>query len=345
MTGRVAAAVLALLPTLALAHPLAPGLLELRETSAGDYAVLWRTSVARVRQIDVTPQLPVSCQALEAARDGIEAGEAFVSRWSARCGALDGQAIAVAGIEQSGINVIVRIERRDGSVATGIVDARHPQFTVPAPGAGPATFTRYLSLGVGHLLTGLDHVLFVIGLVILVRRLRPLVMTITAFTVGHSVTLGLATLGIIHFNPAVTELGIALSILVLACQIVRDTPGKRGQTTFLGRNIGKSGLSPFSLMACVFGLLHGLGFAGALAEVGLPPREIPLALLAFNLGIESGQLMLVAGALAVGFAWSRLRAPAGPMLSRALPSYIIGSLAACWCLERCAVLASQLGVL
>jgi hypothetical protein len=166
-------------------------------------------------------------------------------------------------------------------------------------------------------------------LVLLVRSVRPLVWTITAFTLGHSVTLALATLGFVRVNPALTELGIALSILYLAFEIVRPRP----DSLFRRR--------PW-LMALAFGLLHGLGFAGALAEVGLPQAEIPLALFAFNIGIELGQLLVVALLLAAFQLW-RLMAPgrvpaAFATAAALLPAYVIGSLAAFWCIGRTVVL-------
>ena len=286
----------------AQAHPLAPALLDLRELkpSAGEssgaptrYAVLWRTSVARVQGVDVQPQLPADCRAQTAAQISTEENQSLVQRWQVQCGpqGLTGRTLGVTGLDRSRINVILRIETLDGNVSTALLDADRPLYTVPLPQAAPPVFSTYLGLGIEHLLLGLDHVLFVLGLVLLVRRWRALVITITAFTLGHSVTLALATLGFVRVNPALTELAIAFSILVLALEIVRPRPD-----SFIRRR-------PW-LMASSFGLLHGLGFAGALAEVGLPRGEIPLALFAFNLGIEFGQLMLVAVLLVLARLWT-----------------------------------------
>jgi hypothetical protein len=341
-----------LLPVLAQAHPLAPALLELKELDADRYAVLWRTSVARVQGTDVQPQLPPACRALGPARLSAEENQSQVLRWEVYCGpgGLVGQTLAVSGLERSRISVILRLQPRQGEVVTRLLDLDQPGFTVPAPAAPPPVFRGYLELGVEHLLLGFDHVLFVLGLVLLVcgafpqaerKRLSSpspfhgggegggipsLIWTLTAFTLGHSVTLALATLGVVRVNPALTELAIAASIVVLALELLRPNPH-----SLLRRR-------PW-LMALAFGLLHGLGFAGALAEVGLPAGEIPLALLAFNLGIELAQLMLVTAWLLLAWSWRRAGArPLPAALTLVVPAYGIGTLAAFWCLERMAAL-------
>ena len=206
-----------------------------------------------------------------------------------------------------------------------MLTADRPVFTVPRA-AGPAGVAAlYGRLGVEHILSGFDHLLFVFGLVLLVAGRRRLVATVTAFTAGHSVTLALASLGVVHVPPAPTEAAIALSIYVLAIELTRSRGSRQKGPTWLRR-------SPWS-MAALFGLLHGLGFAGALSEVGLPEGEIPAALLAFNVGIEIGQLAFVALVVAAGWALARLprRLPAPLVRS---PAYVIGSLAAFWFFER-----------
>jgi hydrogenase/urease accessory protein HupE len=182
------------------------------------------------------------------------------------------------------------------------------------PGAA-AVLSSYVRLGVLHISTGPDHLLFVLGLVLLVVGRRRLLWTITAFTVGHSVTLSLASLGLVHIPPAPIEVAIALTLLWVAIELARD----RAQPTWSRR-------FPWAL-AFVFGLLHGLGFAGALAQVGLPDSEIPLALFGFNVGIEIGQLIFV-GAILLVRPLTR-----DPRLSP-VPACAIGTLASFFMLDR-----------
>jgi hypothetical protein len=316
-------------PALATAHPLAPALLELRASGAEDYEVRWRTSVARVRGVEVAPVLPRNCRAVTPPRTVLQDGEAMQTAWSARCaGGLEGNEVAVAGLEGSGINVVLRVAAADGATLAAILDARQPVFTVPAPSGALPRALRYGALGVEHLLTGLDHLLFVLGLLAVVHGRRALVVAITAFTAGHSLTLAAAALGFVRVNPAVTELGIAASLVAVALAMLRP----RTAPGLLARRPG--------LLTLGFGLLHGLGFAGAMNGVGLPQAELVPALLAFNLGIEAGQLAVVGAALAaarLGRAlaegdWSQR------VISRLAPAYIIGSLAGCWCIERAVAL-------
>lgn len=320
----------ALLWPVAQAHPLAPAMLELRQLPAGEgsrYAVQWRTSVTQVRGNVLEPRLPADCRPVSAVQASAADNQSLVQRWQVQCGTAGvvGRSIGISGLEKSPINVILRIETLDGQANTQLLDAAQPTYTVPTATAIPPVFRSYLGLGVEHLLSGLDHVLFLVGLLLLVRRLRPLVLTVTAFTLGHSVTLALATLGWVKLDPALAELAIALSILVLAYEVARPHP----------RSLMRRW--PW-LMAGAFGLLHGLGFAGALAEVGLPKGEIPLALFAFNVGIEIGQLLLVMLALLLSRVWSLAVDRHWPALAATaqmlLLPYFIGALAGYWCIER-----------
>lgn len=309
------------------AHPLAPALLELREQQPGEYAVLWRSSLTTAVGRAPQPRLPEGCEfagpIASEDRDGARS-----ERWPMRCRAsLSGQSLAVDGLEGSGINVIVRLEDRVGRVQQGLLSERQPEFRIGQPQHPPPVFSGYLSLGFGHLLGGLDHVLLVCGLVLLIRRPRRLLLTVSAFTLGHSLTLSLAALKLLWVPQSVAELAIAASLFGLACELVRSPQRPPG---WIQRWPGA--------MATAFGLLHGLGFAGALADVGLPAGEIPLALLAFNLGIELGQLLLVLAMLAALAALAS--APTVPWRIRLLPGYLIGTLSAYWCLDRMAGLFS-----
>ena len=314
----LAAALLGMTPVAGGAHALAPGLLELVETEPAHYDVQWRTSVKRARTGGpVEPRLPETCNALTQPDPRVEGGEAVVARWKVACaGGLDGRTLAVDGLPGSGINVIVRVVPRGQPVFQALLGADQPSATLALDDAG--VFPRYLALGAQHLVGGLDHTLFVVGLFVLVSGTRALVATVTAFTVGHSVTLCLATLGHAPLPQAVAEMLIAASLLWLGSEVLCNA--KRTWTPYL---------------AGAFGLVHGLGFAGALREAGLPAGDVPMALLAFNLGIELAQLLLVAGLALGALAWRRSGAALpGP----AFAGYVTGTMAVCWLLERSAAL-------
>lgn len=306
------------------AHLLAPALLQLSEQQDGSYEVLWRTSVSRSQKLDVTPLLPSSCKNTTEPSAKTEGGDALVLRWQLQCDAsgLAGKVIHVQGLEQSSINVIVKVLPRQGQPVQTLLAPDQPTFTVPERQRAESVFGSYLLWGVEHLLAGLDHLLFVAGLWLLVQGRRALLITITAFTLGHSLTLGLAVLGVVQVPQTLAELGIAISILLLAQQVVMA----RSQAS-----VWPTARSAW--MAAGFGLLHGLGFAGALTEVGLPQGEVVMALLGFNLGIELGQLLFVAG-LGLLAAVPPALAPSPRPVWQAFAGYAIGGLAGFWCIER-----------
>lgn len=318
---RLLAALMLLAAAPLAAHPLAPALLELQQTAPDQVAVHWRSALLRVAGAELQPRLPAVC-----AREGelqLHDDEGARSqRWQLRCTApLAGQTVSVAGLEGSGINVIVRWTDAEGGSRQQLLDARRPAWTLPAPEAVAPVFASYLRLGVEHLLLGFDHLLFVLGLVLLVPGGRRLLWTITAFTLGHSLTLSLAALDLLRLPQGLTEFGIALSLLLLGIEIARPA----------GQRLGLFARQP-GLVAAGFGLLHGLGFAGALADIGLPRGEVLPALLAFNLGIELGQLLLIGGLLVLARAGRRMALAHLPL--RLAGGYLVGSLAAYWCLER-----------
>jgi len=305
------------------AHPLAPSLLDLRERESGLFDVVWKTSLLQPTGSLVRPELPLHCAPVAAPIAERDASSATL-RWTEDCGArgIVDERLRVLGLDRSRTDALVRVELRDGRLLQAVLSGGDGSFVVPSRQRPSRVAIDYAGLGVEHILSGIDHLLFVLGLVLLVRSRRMLLYTVTAFTLGHSVTLSLAVLGFVNFPPRLVELAIAASILVLAAELSR--PGDGGA---LRRR-------PW-LLAFTFGLLHGLGFAGALAEVGLPPEEIPLSLLSFNVGIELGQLVFIAVVLLVR-ALLQLRAERGPAWLSAVPTYAIGSLAAFWCIERAA---------
>jgi len=305
---------------LVAAHPLAPSLLDVREAPSGHTAVLWRRPVLLPVGANPEPVLPARCRAVGPTAEIID-GPALVRRWTVDCGPAGwtGEQIAVSQLAKAGSDVLLRVSLANGRTFQSVLRPAAPAFRLPALQSRTGVAASYLSLGVEHLLTGWDHLAFVLGLVLLVPDRRRLLGTITAFTLGHSVTLSLAALGFVRLPPAPLEAAIAASIFILALELSRDRP------TVLGRR-------PW-WMAAGFGLLHGLGFAGALAQVGLPAEEIPLALFSFNVGIELGQIAFVTLLLILGLALRPLQSRL-PAWSGAVPTYCIGSLAAFWTLDR-----------
>ena len=322
----VVLALLQALPSAVGAHSLEPALLEIHEGAAGHVDVAWTTPARRVPGVVMRVVLPRGCRSGDPPEVS-ESPDRIVARWTAECGpeGLVGQRVSVTDLAESRSEVLLRITFRAGRLVQGVLTGDVPELTVPAEPRLLDVVSAYLRLGVHHILTGVDHLAFVLGLLLLVGG-RSFLPAITAFTGGHSATLSLAVLGLVHVPQRPTEVLIAASVFVLALELARDGEGPR---SLLARR-------PW-LMAGTFGLLHGFGFAGALAEVGLPQGDIPLALGSFNLGIELGQLAVVLPALAVaravgGVAAGRRR------WHRMIPAYAIGSTAFLWILQLAAML-------
>ena len=235
---------------------------------------------------------------------------------------LVGSEIAIHGLQATMLDVLVRIAFRDGHTVTHLLRPSAPSFVVPSAAAAGAPVAAYLALGVEHILLGIDHLLFVLCLLLLVRGAGNLVKTITAFTLAHSITLGLAALGYVRVPVAPVEAVIALSILFLAREVVKVQAGRPSLTA----------RGPW-LVAFTFGLLHGFGFAGALQAIGLPAGDIPITLLLFNLGIEAGQLLFVAAVLLAVLGLRRFTS-SSPTWVVSVPVYLIGSTAAYWFIAR-----------
>jgi hypothetical protein len=304
----------------ASAHPLAPSLLEVRAKADGTADVRWKTPLVRPRGSSLSPVWPAGCERVGDPTLEIE-GTGRVERFELRCPFSDwtGRRLHVEGLDASGTSALVRLILPDGLEHSVLLTANAPSWVVPERPSSAAVAWRYTLLGAQHLVLGFDHVLFLMGLLLLVDSRRRLVATITAFTLGHSLTLVLATLDVVRIPTAPVEVAIAASILAPAVEVVR---GKPGASRAAWR-------SPWA-MALAFGLLHGLGFAGALAELGLPPASIPLALFSFNVGIELGQL---AWAAIFGLGVVVLRATAGHGLSpaaRKALGYALGIAAGAW---------------
>ena len=248
-----------------------------------------------------------------------------MERWRIqRPGGLAGQDVTIEGLPATKVDALIRVTDLGGVTQTARATPDLPTVTIATTASRWQVAGTYLALGVEHILLGIDHLLFVLALVLLVKGWRKLVATITAFTVAHSITLALATLGFVHVPGPPVEACIALSIVFVAAEIIRSRQGGRGLTE----------RAPW-VVAFIFGLLHGLGFAGALSEVGLPQHAIPLALLFFNVGVELGQLAFVVVALGILAAARRLPPHVPAWGWRAAP-YAIGSVAMFWVIQRVA---------
>lgn len=332
MIRRWLLALLALAAALAAAPARAddfrPAYLQLAERDADTYDVLWKVpALGENAVLKVRPAFPPGTATLSPERRSYASGAA-VQRWRIKVpGGLEGKVIAFTGLAETRVDVLARLVRADGSVQLERIVASDPEFRVAAiTYAGPVEVVRtYTLLGIEHILIGFDHLCFVLALVLIVGFNRRLIWTVTAFTVAHSITLALATMGVIHVPGPPVEAVIALSIVFVASEVVQRQRGREGLAA----------RKPW-LIAFAFGLLHGLGFAGALAEIGLPANAIPLALLFFNIGVEIGQLLFVA---AVFVAARLLVLAAGTRrieLRRAavFPAYLIGGIASYWTIER-----------
>ena len=315
-------ALVLLLAAAAHAHRLAPSYLELREQAPGVFAVLWRTPDVVARGARLEPILP--CRVQVAPQSTLEPGAVALRSTLACPGGLVGQELRVAGLAGSGTDAIVHVTFADGRELRAILSAARPSLTVPAQEDALAVAAAYGRLGVEHLLSGLDHVLFVMGLLALLRGGRRLLIAITAFTLGHSATLVAASVGWVRVPAPPVEIAIAVSLIALASALAQPD---RGASSSLAR---RPAVLPFG-----FGLLHGLGFAGALAAAGLPGHALPLALFSFNVGIELGQLALLACAAPVLWLLARVPLPRRGFVCE-LPATALGGVGVYLVLDRAA---------
>jgi hydrogenase/urease accessory protein HupE len=305
------------------ADEIRPALLDIKEQSTGLFAVTWKVPTRGGRALAIAPRLPESLELVgsPSAQD-VRGARIEHATYRNNSDSLTGQVISIEGLSAVQTDVLLLVQLQDGNQHSAILRPASPGFTIPLEASKLDVAGDYWRMGTIHILEGVDHLLFVLALLLIVAGLGPLLKAVTAFTVAHSITLALATLGMIHVPPAPTEAIIALSILFLAAEIVHKHDAK----------IGLTERWPW-LIAFLFGLFHGLGFAGALSEIGVPQAEVPLALLMFNVGVETGQLLFIAVVLSLIAALKRLplAAPAGAW--RVAP-YTIGAVAAFWTIQR-----------
>jgi hydrogenase/urease accessory protein HupE len=323
--GRLAAVLLVMLlaPLAVHAHEARPAYLELKETAPDQWSVLWRTPVLAGMRLPLLLKLPDEVRNLKEPTVQ-ELTDSLVERRlvDPGPGGFAGKRIEFPGLQLTITDVLVRIETLQGAAWTLVARPGQPWVEIAEARGRAATAATFLVQGIEHILLGVDHLLFVFGLLLIVRTPWMLVKTITAFTLAHSITLAIATLGYASVPAPPLNAAIALSILFLGPEIIRAW---RGETSFTIRH-------PW-VVAFAFGLLHGFGFASGLASIGLPQGDVPLALLMFNVGVEIGQLGFVALILLMERAfrvlevhWSRR--------AELVPAYVVGSLGAFWTIQR-----------
>jgi hydrogenase/urease accessory protein HupE len=317
--------------TAVYAHESQPGTLELRQVDKDRYEVIWRAPVYFGRPHPSHLELPESWKTvLESPVRLLADSQVFRRVVTVGSQGVEGSILRFPGLENTITDVFVRLNRIDGTTMTAVVRPSRPYAQLRGERAWHATAGEYISLGFHHILQGVDHLLFVLGLLLIVKGRMKLLKTITAFTVAHSITLAIATLGYARAPLPPLNAAIALSILFLGPEIVRSWRGETSLTI----------LYPW-VVAFLFGLLHGFGFASGLATTGMPKAELPFALLFFNVGVELGQLVFVFTALALVRSFKVLDVR-WPRWVEALPGYVVGSLGACWTIQRTAVLLGGL---
>jgi len=305
-----------------LAHEVRPAYLELRQTGADTYDELWKVPGQGDLRLGLYVELPPGCASVGPPRRSM-AERAFLERRTVRCrGGLGGGTIHIAGLSGTGVDVLVRLERLDGTAQVTRLTPSAPSFVVQQVPSVFGVALTYTWLGIGHILSGVDHLLFVLALIILTRGGWKLVKTVTAFTVSHSITLSLATLGYVHIPQRPVEAVIALSIVFVASEILHTRAGRPGLTV----------RAPW-VVAFAFGLMHGVGFASGLSDAGLPAAHIPAALLFFSVGVETGHFLFIGAVLAL-LAFARHIRVRWPRWAEVIPPYAIGGLATFWVIQR-----------
>lgn len=319
-----AAALLLGAATAVSAHEIRPAYLQITENADHRFDVLWKQPSVGSQLLRLVPQVSNGLLDGKPSEESV-ANSFVVRRWqhlAVSRDSFDGATIRIDGLEYTITDVLISISFANGQDIQEILRPRSPALVVHLTGTGKVPMPAYVVLGVEHILTGFDHLSFVLGLLLLVRSRITLIKTITAFTVAHSLTLAAAALGFVHVNPSVIEALVAFSILFVALELTRAHRGHYGLTARI----------PW-LIAFIFGLLHGFAFAGSLAQIGLPEHNIPLSLLLFNAGVELGQLLFVGAVLLLIALFERLPRRL-PSWTTWIPPYAIGGLASFWVIQR-----------
>lgn len=310
------------------AHEVRPAFLEIDQTGPAAYSVIWKQPTMGDVDIHLVPHL--SNGWLEQPPTDQYAAAGFLIRtWKiAGAGAapLDGQSVRIEGLEDTITDVFVRVRLRNNQSLDSMIRPEAPSLRIGFVNGSAMTAAAFVMLGIEHILTGPDHLLFVLGLLLLVRDRWMLLKTVSAFTLAHSLTLAAAAFDLISLPLPLLNALIALSILFLAPEILR---ARRGGTSLTIRH-------PW-IVAFAFGLLHGMGFAGGLKSLGLAGNALLAPLVLFNVGVEIGQLAFIALVLAMRRSF-RLMAISWPKPVALGPTYAIGILGAMWTFQYAALL-------
>jgi hydrogenase/urease accessory protein HupE len=297
--------------------------LEIKESKSQHYSLLLKLSTKDNKKLPIKMLMPKECS-LTLPKTSRLVNSTYLEKWQIKCNeGLADKTLFIEGLKSTGTDLLLRLELLSGVSHSKLLSPSKSSYRVPKDESSWQIVQTYSWLGITHILLGFDHLLFVFALLLIVKNMRRLLWTVTAFTLAHSLTMAGATLGIVHIPQAPVEAIIALSILFLAMEIIHEKQGKVGLTS----------LYPW-LIAFIFGLLHGFGFAGALAEIGLPQQAITLALIFFNIGVELGQLMFVATVVLIAVILQRLSYLTLLNKLQTIVVYMMGGISAFWLIER-----------
>ena len=308
--------------TSSMADEIRMAYLELNESSKNNYAVKLKTPMKKSFAIPLQVAFDKTCK--ESNKKTTLVNKALLHTWSLTCkNNLVGSKIHVDGLNYANTDMLLQLKLLNKKTQTIIITPQESSYEIPTELSSLHVVKTYTYLGIEHILEGFDHLLFVLALLLIVRNIKTLIWTITAFTLAHSITLAGSSLGYLALPSAPVEAIIALSIMFLAMEVIHQGRGIEGMASRF----------PW-VVSFTFGLLHGFGFAGALAEIGLPEQSVPLALLFFNVGVEIGQLMFVSVVLVIGFVLRKIIFDSLLNKSKIVLVYAIGGLSSFWFIER-----------
>ncbi len=312
-----------LLSLFSMADEISLSYLEIKENKPLHYSVLLKLPSKDNKKLPIDMLMPKECS-LSLPKTSHLVNSTYLDRWQIKCNEdLADKTLLIKGLKSTKTDLLLRLELLSGNSHSVLLSPSKSSYHIPKDVSTWQIVQTYTWLGITHILIGFDHLLFVFALLLIVKNMRRLLWTVTAFTLAHSLTMAVATLGIVQVPQGPVEAIIALSILFLAMEIMHEKQGKIGLTSFY----------PW-IIAFIFGLLHGFGFAGALAEIGLPQQAITLALVFFNIGVELGQLIFVATIVFIVVMLQRLSYPALLNKLQTAIVYMIGGVSSFWLIER-----------